>query len=152
MTASARTLTAILRDLRESVALLEGADRDWPDALQAELSRDAPEVSRIEDLLHAATHETASTLAMTLQDIESLLQRVQLRRKFALFSAERLERIVREGWSTRLAADMHKEFPSMTLAELSTQMKELCTEWERLPKTISSVHPPYTATTDSKEQ
>jgi hypothetical protein len=139
MTTSGRSLAEILRDVNHSIALLEGADRDWPDALGAELpGRDVPEVSRIEDLLHAATHETATTLALTLQDVEVLLQRVRLRRKFSTFSAAQLERIVREGWSTRLAADMRTEFPSMTLAELSAHMKELCTDWEKLPKLASA--------------
>jgi hypothetical protein len=141
MASAPRRVAGILDDLKAAASLLDAAQYDWPGALQAELpNEDAPEVPRIEDLLHSATHETAGTLAMTIRDIEALLQRVELRRKFAIFSAEQFGRIVREGWSTRLAAELHPQIPSTTLAELSTRIKQLCTDWESLPPVAASDH------------
>ena len=153
MASSGRSLTTLLQDLRTAASLLEVAERDWPDALRAELpDEEMPEVSQVEELLHVATHETASALAMTLQDIDALLQRVQLRRRFAIFSGEQFDRIVREGWSTRLAAELRGEIPSISLAEISAHVRQLCTDWGRLPRVAAARHRRHDTAADSQER
>jgi hypothetical protein len=101
-------------------------------ALQAELADvEEPEATRLDELLHMATHESASALAFLLQDIEGVLSRVRVRRKFAMFTRSQFDRIIERGWSTGLAREMRKELPALSLAELSAQIKRLCEEWGR---------------------
>jgi len=71
------SLADLLAQLREAAALLLGAERAWPPALEkADLQAYGAEAEAIEELLHVATHETGNQLGFMLQDIDGLLARV----------------------------------------------------------------------------
>jgi hypothetical protein len=134
MSANARTFSEVMKDLHAVVELLDVAEQAWPEALRVKLAGSGvPELSELEELLHCATHETASSLAFLVHDIEALLARVEVRKKFALFTHEQFDRIVLQGWSLSLVQDLHSELPSSSLSELSGQVSRLCLEWEGLP-------------------
>ncbi|HSA97438.1 MAG TPA: hypothetical protein VLJ16_15410 [Acidobacteriota bacterium] len=128
-----RTLEDILEDLRIAESILSTADHEWLDALQAEWpDAKEPEIAEVEEVLHYATHETGSELGLRIEQIKRLMALARFRRRFAIFSREQLDRIVKQGWSTTLAHELHKDFPGLSLKELSDQIKELCAEWEKL--------------------
>jgi len=143
------SLAEIIALIEKAVALLSSAEGAWPQAVEDELvgtaligaafvGTAAPEVPAIEELLHVATHETASALSFTLQDIQSLLARLSIRAKYKMFSNERFDKIVSRGWSTSLVSELHKQHPEISLAELSALVKSLCADWGRLPRVMYS--------------
>ena len=122
-------LDAVLAQIRQAQSLLSVAEQAWPHVLEC---ADAPEAALLEDLLHIATHETQSHLGFLVQDIDGLLARLALRRKYAQFSHAEIDRIVAQGWSTPLVQSLHDAHPDLPLAELSAAAKELCREWAAL--------------------
>jgi hypothetical protein len=138
------SLAEILASIEQAVALLSSAERAWPGAVESEsasaafVGAAAPEVPAIEELLHVATHETANTLALTLQDIQSLLARLRIRAKYKMFSHEQFDKIASRGWSTSLVSELHKQHPEISLVELSALVKGLCAQWGRLPRVMHS--------------
>ena len=137
MSTTTRSINEILRDIKAAMALLGSAECTWEDVLQAAIpDQTSPEALLIEDLLHSATHKTFSQLAFIVHDVQALLERNRVRQKFSMFTLRQFQRILEQGWSTKLAQELHREFPLLGLAELSSQIKHLCTEWENLPKVI----------------
>jgi hypothetical protein len=141
MTTIPESMVGIVGQLRAAIAQLESAERAWPKALDAAHSRsEPPEIAKMEELLHSATHETASELAFTLWHLESLLLRVSLRDRFKIFTASQFDRVVQQGWSTALVQELAKEHPSVSLIEFSELIKELWSEWQRLPRAPQPAH------------
>ncbi|HSD39664.1 MAG TPA: hypothetical protein VLC92_19320 [Rhodocyclaceae bacterium] len=134
MPSVARSIIEVVQDIKTAVALLESAERWWPSVMQiANQTSQGPEASQLEDLLHRATHETSNSLAFLVQDIEALLALSRVRQKFAVFTPNQFDRIVEKGWSTGLVQELHQELPSISLSELSAQIKHLLAEWSGLP-------------------
>jgi hypothetical protein len=142
VSAATQSIGEVLQDVKAAIALLESAERAWPNALRAAFpNAESPEASHAEELLHCATHETSNALAFLVQDIEALLARGRVRQKFAFFVPTQFQRIVERGWSTGLVQELHQELPWISLPELSAQIKHLCAEWASLPNVESKRRP-----------
>lgn len=127
-------LSEVLGYVREAARLLERADGVSPDAIeQAAIGAYSREATRIENLFHEATHETGNALAFMVHEIEVLLQRVGVKKKYSMFSNEEFDHVVLVGWSTTLIHELHKAHSSYTLSDLSALVKNLCNEWSALP-------------------
>lgn len=134
------SLSEIVDLIEKARNLLAQAECLWPDILEQELgASNLPEVTVVEELLHMATHEEASTLAFAIQDIETLLARVAVKSKYRVFDSQQFQYIVSSGWSTRLANELHEQIPQISLPELSALIKDMCAEWNGLPKVMCSM-------------
>lgn len=123
--------------IEKAIGLLTDAEGEWSNAVESEFEgAKTREILAIEELLHVATHETASTLAFAVQDLHSLLARLDVRAKYKMFSGEQFDRIVSQGWSTSFVKELHKQHPNTSLVELSVLVKEICAEWGRLRKVV----------------
>jgi hypothetical protein len=67
-----------------------------------EIDGAAPDVYLLNDLIAAATHETASTIGFLLADIRAVQARLRLREAFAEFTDDQFDTIVKQGWSLDL--------------------------------------------------
>lgn len=133
------SIVQVIELLEQAENALAQAEGLWELALERELaSFSAPEIALLEDLFQASTHETRNSLGFWIQDIKVLLERIRIRKKFAIFTQDQFQEIVSSGWSTRLVAKLHGEIPEKTLAELSVLLKELCLEWGSVPKVLCS--------------
>lgn len=129
------SIPGVLALLRQAGALLRQAEGAWPQALDsANAGADLPEAQIVEDLLHRATHEADTELGFIVQDIERLLERMEIRRAYAIFGNEELDSIVARGWSTTLVREIRALHPDIPIAELSCLVKALCARWGRLEK------------------
>jgi len=101
MSVPSSSLPEVISLIEEAAELLGNADHKCERAIQdANLPQGAPEIAALEEHLHAVTHETCSALGFALHDIKSLLARLELRRKYAVFTLEHFQRITEQGWST----------------------------------------------------
>lgn len=129
-----KSLPEVLALLRQAGALLRQAECAWPEALESAGFAAMPETPILEDFLHRATHEADTELGFIVQDIERLLERIEIRRAYAIFDRDALDRIVACGWSTTLVREIHEAHPTIPLAELSRLIKDLCARWGQLEK------------------
>ncbi|QEN84768.1 hypothetical protein FZC33_00300 [Labrys sp. KNU-23] len=125
-------MSEVLQNLKAAIAMLQAAEYRWEDAIEG--FPKVVETSQLEDLLHAASHETGSVLAMWVQDIETLLARIRVRERFSIFNPSQFEHIVAHGWSTSLVKELAQEFPELALPKLSAKIKSLCTAWSALSR------------------
>jgi hypothetical protein len=110
--------------------LLREAEAAWPQLLViAAGGVESRETDALEDLLHVATHETASQLGLALQEMTRHLARLELRRQYTMFSPAEFDMIVARGWSTPLVGELHGAHPAISLREFSALVKRLCAEW-----------------------
>ncbi|MCL2310262.1 MAG: hypothetical protein FWC42_08340 [Proteobacteria bacterium] len=133
MSSENRPIGEVVNNIKAAIKLLESAEHEWPNAMQ-DVPQAIPEASQLEELLHCATHETSSTLAFLVRDIETLFARIRIRQEFAVFATDQVNRIVESGWSVGLVQEIHQQLPALSLPELSAQIKRLCSEWSDLPK------------------
>lgn len=142
MTNDARSLTDIMALLEQARGLLAKAESAWPAALANEAAgRPLPEAALLEELMHQCSHETASALALSLADIQTLVARIRLRQRYRMFALEMFESIVSSGWSAALAAELQRKMPEFTLGEVSELVKNLYAEWTRLPRLMAFAAP-----------
>jgi hypothetical protein len=137
MTANISSLEEVIENLRAAIKLLGAAEQQWPDALRT-ASADIPEFGEVEERLHYSRLKVTDNLAFLAQDIEALLARVRVRRKYASFNMHHFKRVVQEGWSLSLLQDLQRAHPGTSLLELSNRMKQLREEWGCLPYVIHS--------------
>lgn len=135
-----QSLPEVISLIEEAAELLGNAEHEYERAIQdANLPQDAPEIATLEEHLHVATHETGNALGFALQDIKGLLARLDLRRKYAVFALEHVQRITEQGWSTPFVYELHQHYSSLSLPELSALVKGLSEEWSLLPKLSSKL-------------
>jgi hypothetical protein len=137
---SNQSIGEVVKSIKAALKLLESAEHEWPSSMQV-IPQAVPEVSQLEELFHCATHETSSTLAFLVHDIETLLARIHVRQKFAIFTPSQFNLIVDSGWSTGLIQELHQQLPAYDLLELSAQIKHLCSDWSTLPNVVFKRHP-----------
>lgn len=129
------SFSEVISLIEEAARLLGNAEHQCGRAIrEAGLPENAPELAALEERLHMATHETCSALGFALHDIQGLLARLDLRKKYAVFALEHFQRIAEQGWSTPLVHELHQSYSSLSLPELSALVKSLSEEWSLLPK------------------
>lgn len=130
-------LHEVIERLEQAQALLEAAGASYVDAFMAETSGLASlDRERLEELLQIATHETATSLGFTLQDIRTLRQRLAVRRRYAIFTEPEFEKIILRGWSTRLVKELHESMApgsAPDLKALSALVRALEQDWQSIP-------------------
>jgi hypothetical protein len=135
MSAQSSSLPEVISLIEGAATILGNAECKWERALRdANLPQDAPEFAALEERLHVVTHENRSVLELSLLEIEGLIARLNLRRKYAVFDFDRFQRITEHGWSTPLVYELHQRYSSLSLHELSALIKGLSKEWGLLPR------------------
>ena len=136
-TKESHLLNEVIDRLKQAQALLESAGASYADAFMAETGGLASvDRDQLEELLHIATHETASSLGLTLQEIFTLRQRLAIRRRYGIFTEPEFERIISQGWSTRLVRELHNSMAEGSAPDqktLSALVKAVQQEWQSIP-------------------
>lgn len=94
---------------------------------------DTPESVALDNLLLAATHETASQLGFLLQDIMALRARLALMSAWPQFDRREQLQIGEQGWSLALLQQLHQSRAAQTLDSLSREIKAFHCAWQALP-------------------
>ena len=105
---------------------------------EQELDGAASDVVTLNELISAATHETASTMSFLLADIRALRSRLRLRETFAEFTDDQFDTIVNHGWSLSLVNDICRAATVSTSDEkmVSRRIHDLLAAYNALPSTV----------------
>lgn len=99
----------------------------------------AADVVALNELITAATHETASEMGFALADTHALQARLRLRETFAEFTDDQFDTIVKQGWSLDLVNEIRA---AATVSDsdrksVSHRMRELLVAHNALPCTVA---------------
>jgi hypothetical protein len=103
-----------------------------------EIDGAAPDVYLLNDLIAAATHETASTIGFLLADIRALQARLRLREAFAEFTDDQFDTIVKQGWSLDLVGRICGTAAASGCDKktVSHRIRELVAAYSALPRPV----------------
>ncbi|NLR75592.1 hypothetical protein [Leeia aquatica] len=127
------TTEALLARLQAITDELQHCSHAYPELFPA-CNTETPEGIALDNLLLAATHETASQLSFLLQDIHGLHARLALMAARPQFTRHEQVMIGEQGWSLPLLQVLHQSRPTQALDELSQQVKAFHATWQALPK------------------
>ena len=126
----------LLRETLNTLADVESRYEDSALALGASRDRDL-----IQEVFHVATHEAATTIGFALNDIETLIQRLEIRAAHSDFTPDQFQFIVATPWSTTMIAQLLAQLgddSDHSLATLSPVVKEIQGKWNALRRLNSS--------------
>lgn len=134
---SERALEQVAEAIASACDLLRAAERIVSDELGDSLGSEGnPDLLRLEEVLHIATHEAGSHLGFLLNDMAILRLRINVRREFSMLRQAEFEEVVSQSWSLALVVRLHHQIAQrqpMTLAQASEIIKQAQAKWSRLP-------------------
>lgn len=99
-----RTIENLLEDLRKTAAHLESLDASDESWLADATADGRPQDrARIDELVHAATHELGSQLGFIVRDLETVVNRLAVRRRYAdSLTDDQFDLVISSAWSIDL--------------------------------------------------
>ncbi|MFO1494914.1 MAG: hypothetical protein U1F26_09655 [Lysobacterales bacterium] len=129
----------LLDTLRAAGELLTDAEalaRERVAALHQHLS--TVELARMQQILQQATHELATTLALTAQELAILQQRAALRARHPMFNVAQCDALLTQGWSLALGQQLQRELPGAGLRDIAVAAQRLQADAASLPPAVRS--------------
>ena len=95
----------------------------------------SPDRDILQEAFHCATHEAATVIGFALHDIQTLIQRIEVRNKFPSLTIEQFQFVVENPWSTKMVTElmgMLGDDHNFTIGTLNQAVKEIQSQWNSL--------------------
>lgn len=92
----------------------------------------------MQQILQQATHELATTLALTAQELAILQQRAALRARHPMFNVAQCDALLTQGWSLALGQQLQRELPGAGLRDIAVAAQRLQADAASLPPAVRS--------------
>lgn len=128
-----------IKQLERAMSILGEVEARYEDSASKIVS--SPDRDVVQAAFHCATHEAATVIGLSLQDIRTLVQRLRIRDAHSSFTAPQFQFIVENPWSTNMVAELFKmlgDNHEFTLATLSPVVKEIQQQWNALRRLSAS--------------